>query len=439
MHVTTPDHDANSASAILRRVIDNVPALIGYWDSDLRNIVANEAYVDYFGLSPDQVRGMHIRDVLGPEVYEMNRVYIEGALEGARQQFDRTLIDTKGNIRYTQATYIPDVDGSVVRGFFVQVADISRRIEAERERDDAVRLFETSMHHAPIGQAVLDTSGRWLQVNQAMCDLVGYSATELRTMSFRDIVHPDDIAAADLNLAQLVNGPHNHIESEKRYVRKDGTFVYVQRNAVIVRSAGDHASDIIIAQIHDITRRRNAEAELARQAVSDSLTGLGNRHFLMAQLDGLEQSRGTETGLLFVDLDRFKTINDTHGHAVGDELLVEVAERIRHTINDVDEACRIGGDEFVVLARSATTAEDVARCRLELKNAVSGTYALSLLDKPVTITASVGSSWSGADDHRSLLAIADESMYQDKARARARESIARSTATRISDVDAGPD
>lgn len=399
---------------MLRRVVDTVPALIGYWGADLRNVMANHAYADFFGLQPDQVRGMHIREVLGPALFESNRAHLDAALRGEQQQFDRTLVDAAGRTRHTQATYIPDIVDEVVVGFIVHAIDVSPRVAAEQARDDAVTLFETSMLNAAIGQAVIDASGRWLQVNQAMCDLTGYDADELRQLSFRDITHPDDVAAADLHVAQLLDGERTQIESEKRYIRKDGKTVWVQRNAVIVRGADTHTDDIIIAQIQDITRRKNAEAELARQAVTDALTGLGNRHSLLAQIDALAHPRGAGIGLLFLDLDGFKSVNDTHGHVVGDELLVAVADRITRSVGDLDLACRIGGDEFVVIIYSATSPEDIERRRVALKRAVAGDYLLPSLTEPITIGASVGSSWSNTGDHRDLLTVADQDMYRDK-------------------------
>ena len=401
--------ETGSDADILRRVIDSVPALIGYWSADLRNLAANEAYVEYFGLTPEKARGMHIRDVLGPEVHELNRPYIEAALAGTPQQFDRTLIDVHGMVRHTQATYVPEIVDGRVRGFFVHVAEVSRRVEAERARDEAISLFETSMHHAAIGQAVVGTDGRWLQVNQALCELTGYTAEELQELSFRDITHPDDVEAADRHLAQLLDGSRTHIQSEKRYLRKDGSVVWVQRNAVIVRGTG--ADGIVIAQIQDITRRKVAESELARLAVTDALTGLGNRHLLMAQIGRHDAG---PLGLLFLDLDGFKRVNDTHGHGVGDELLVAVARRIADGIDPADLACRIGGDEFVVLIRSATSSSEIEQYRSELKAAVTGTYRLTSAPIVIEVAASVGSSWSADGDHSALLRAADKHMYADK-------------------------
>ena len=138
----------------LRLVLDSLPAMIGYWDHGSRNVIANQAYVDFFGKSPDEIRGQHIRDLLGDELYALNLPYITRALAGEEQLFERTLIDQHGVTRYTQASYVPDVVHGKVRGFYVLVTDVTARVQAERARDEAVRLFQISMRHAPLGTVV---------------------------------------------------------------------------------------------------------------------------------------------------------------------------------------------------------------------------------------------------------------------------------------------
>lgn len=115
----------------LLSALDHLPAMVAYWDKDCVNRIANAAYVEWFGMSPAEIYGMHIRDLLGPRIYQLNLPYIQGALAGRTQLFNRTLVDTRGRTRYTQASYIPHtVDESVV-GFFVLVTDISERVRAE--------------------------------------------------------------------------------------------------------------------------------------------------------------------------------------------------------------------------------------------------------------------------------------------------------------------
>ena len=157
-----------------------------------------------------------------------------------------------------------------------------------------------------------------LYVNPALCAMFGYSATELIGVDLRNFVHPGDVAIAEAAYDVLKNGSQSHVASELRLIRRDGTTIWVQRNAVKV--PGTHGSDdIIIGQFQDVTARKRAEAELARQAVTDALTGLGNRQ---AFLDSVQNQRdavpAASVGIVFIDLDGFKQINDAYGHAAGD-------------------------------------------------------------------------------------------------------------------------
>lgn len=118
-------------------ILNGLPALIGYWDADLRNQLANNAYVEYFGLTPEQIHGRHIREVIGEDLYAKNLPFLERALAGERQMFDREIPTPSGEKRYTQASYIPDIVDGRVRGIFVLVTDISQRRIAEIEAEEA--------------------------------------------------------------------------------------------------------------------------------------------------------------------------------------------------------------------------------------------------------------------------------------------------------------
>ncbi|MGZ8178686.1 diguanylate cyclase domain-containing protein [Williamsia sp. SKLECPSW1] len=406
--MTSLPRDAQHAAL---HAFDGVPAAIGYWDRSLRNLAANAALRRLVGV--DDATGRDVAELVGSEMFALDRPHLEAVLIGERQDYTRTLIDAAGFGRHVRVVLVPDlVDGRVV-GFFSQLTDVPATPGLDLHRDESLALMTTMMDHAPIGKAVLTTTGRCLRVNPALCALLGYSAEELTATSLRDLTHPDDLADADAHLAALRDGTCEEIEAEKRYIRKDGSVVWVQRNAVIVRAAHGDTDDLIIAQIQDITRRKAAEEALARQATTDALTGLGNRHLLISQLGEIARSAETGVGLLYLDLDGFKVVNDTHGHTVGDELLVAVADRIRAVIGVTDSAARIGGDEFVVLVHSARTATDLERQRVRVKRVLSEPYALGSAVEQVRISVSAGSSWSG-DDPASLLRLADEHMYRDK-------------------------
>ena len=399
----------------LRLLLDRLPALIGYWDRELRNVVANQSYVDYFGMTPDEIRGRQIREVLGEEVYALNLPYIRGALAGREQLFERTLIDQQGATRYTQASYLPDIVDGAVRGFYVQVTDVTARVEAERARDEAVRMYEISMANSPFGNGVFDTSAHALQVNPALCELLACTAADLIDKDFRRFIHPDSLMDAEMDLVALVRDS-SQISSEHRYVRLDGTTIWMQHNAVLVPGAHG-ADDVIVAQFQDVTARREAETELARMAVTDSLTGLNNRHALEECVQRHGDVRlGASVGIIFVDLDGFKDVNDAHGHVAGDAVLIEAAARLTAVAPEPNSVFRLGGDEFVVVVPSAESAGSVAELAGLIGQVMDGRYEIA--PTPVTVAASVGCAYGPADDVEALMRIADSNMYEHKARRR---------------------
>jgi diguanylate cyclase (GGDEF)-like protein/PAS domain S-box-containing protein len=402
----------------LRLLIDNIPAIVSYWDCELCNVVVNQAFIEFFGKTPAEIHGRHLREVFGEHQYELSRPHIEGVLAGEKRVSGRALTDRQGSTRHGETIYIPDIVEGEVRGFYVyvQVTDVTARVEAEHARDDAMRLLQISMDNAPVGQAIVDVSIHALYVNPALCAMFGYTAAELIGVDLRNFVHPDDVATAAADFDRLKNGVQSHVTSELRLVHRDGTTIWVQRNAVMV--PGTHGSDdIVIGQFVDISARKRAEAELARRAVTDALTGLGNRQ---AFFDCVQNRQDAEAagwvGIVFIDLDGFKQINDAYGHAVGDSVLIQVAQRIEQIVVAPDSVYRLGGDEFVVLSANAEAEEHVAELANRLRCALTGSYDAPLT--PLTLSASVGSAWGPTDDIERLLRDADARMYRNKARCR---------------------
>jgi diguanylate cyclase (GGDEF)-like protein/PAS domain S-box-containing protein len=401
----------------LRQLINHLPGIVGYWDRNLRNVIANDAYLNYFAMAPHQVHGRHIREVLGETVYALNLPYIMGALAGREQLFERELIGLAGIRRRTLLSYIPDIVDGEVQGFYIQGTDLTEQAEAERTLDDGRRLFEISMANAPFGKAVVTTTGEMLLANPALCALIGYNADELVGRDYRDFVHPDDVAAGEQEMASLLAGTITQVSSERRYIRRDGTVIWMQRSAVLVPGRLPGAEDLVIAQFQDVTARRKAEAELARLAVTDQLTGLYNRRALVSHVAEHQSARpGTPVGLIFIDLDGFKHVNDTHGHATGDIVLAEVARRLSNTVAEPDSAYRLGGDEFVVFVPDAARDTEVAELAATVCAALTGRYTAD--SSEFRLTASVGWTWGHDGKAEDLIRNADIDMYRHKARLR---------------------
>ena len=400
----------------LRLLLDAVPMMVSYWDRDLTNRLANEAFAECFGMTPTEMYGRGLPEVLGANLYRLNRPHLDGVLAGETRVFERTLIDAHGETRYVEVAYVPEIVDGEVTGFYEHVTDLTSRVDAEHHRDDALRLLQISIEDAPIGLSIVDTSIRVIYVNPAFCAMFDTTPDEVVGTNLRDYVHPADLDTIEADFDALKNEAQTNVATELRYVRPDGTTMWLQRNAVMV--PGSHGTDdLIIGQFQDVTARKVAEAELARLAVTDPLTGLFNRQ---AFVDSVQQQRDSEpsapVGIVFVDLDGFKSINDEHGHAVGDSVLVLFAERLSQIVTAPDAVYRLGGDEFVVLSTTAATEAHVDELADVLRDELSGIYDTGSVQ--VRLSASVGSTWGPIGDIEQLLRNADARMYTNKARMR---------------------
>lgn len=409
----------------LQQLIDRLPAMVAYWDADLRNVVANQAHWSFFGKTPDEIRGLHITELLVGELGEASLPYVDAAMAGEDQVFEKTLIDHTGVTRHVQAAYLPDVVDGQVQGLYIQVTDVTARVEAERSRDEAQRLFQISLDSAPFGKAVLTLDGHALYVNPALRQLLGHPSHAASVLKYDDGVHPDDLAAVQQDWHDLLSGAVSQTSTEVRYIKSDSTTIWVHRVAVLV-PAGHDGADVVVAQFHDVTSRKFAEAELARLAVTDPLTGLYNRHSLVA---GIADHRAAQPaawlGAVFIDLDGFKQINDLHGHAAGDAVLEAASRRLGEAVSPPNSVYRFGGDEFVVLLVDGVAHDVVERLADDLIDVLSGSYLVDGAE--VTLTVSVGWACSATADAAELIRQADASMYRHKGRNRSAAAVGRLT------------
>lgn len=384
-----------------RLLADNVPGMIGYWDSDMRCRFANQAYIEWFGREPDAIVGITMLELVGEDLFSKNAPYIYAALAGERQNFERALTKPSGEVGYVWAQYLPDIGPTgEVRGFYAMLTDVSelkQRNLAEQESnilktavlssthylviattpdgvvtmfnaaaqdalgysaeevigkrtpaawhdpteviartkalnaelgttlepgfvtfvakagrtgsdshewtyiakdgrrfpvlisvtqlrgedgtisgylgvveditdkknaEEALRTseatFRTAMENASIGMTIQDPSGRWLRVNKALAQLLGYTEAELLEQNFRSITHPDDLDKSMRLIEQMLSGELDTYTIEKRYLRKDGSTVWAQLNVSAVHNP-DGSPQFLVAQVQDITERREIE------------------------------------------------------------------------------------------------------------------------------------------------------------------------------------
>ena len=249
--------DATTEARVFHAVLDRLPAMVAYWDRDLRNVIANDAYVEWFGITPAQMRGIHIREVLGERVFAMNLPYIEGALAGEEQLFDRTLVDTLGRTRHTQASYVPDIVDGEVRGFSGLVTDVTPRVEAKRAMDEAQSLAQVGSWELVLGTGELTFSDELFRIFGS--EPGGFVPT---VESLTERVHPDDVArvVATRERAAREGGEY---ALDYRIVRPDGAVRELHSRG---RPVADQAGNVVrlTGTIQDVTDVNEAARELAR-------------------------------------------------------------------------------------------------------------------------------------------------------------------------------
>jgi diguanylate cyclase (GGDEF)-like protein/PAS domain S-box-containing protein len=327
--------------------------------------------------------------------------------------------DRHGDIRWLRISTRTLTSDGPPFSVLVSFVDVTEQRTAAAQLEEAQNRFELAFEHAPIGVCMVALDGQLLQVNQALCDIIGYTEEELLATTFQELNSLNDLTPHAKPLQQLVEGELSTYEMEMRYRHRDGSEVWALTTTAVVRS-NDGAPLHYIGQIMDVTERRRLERQLRHHAEHDMLTGLANRRVFNAELGrqlARERRYGGESSLLMIDLDGFKDVNDAMGHAAGDLVLQAVADLLAARVRDTDVAARLGGDEFAVLlpetprSGAETLAIDVVQAVRELSVDVGdGRHA--------AVTASVGVACSDelpdGGDEDALLAAADVAMYEVK-------------------------
>jgi diguanylate cyclase (GGDEF)-like protein/PAS domain S-box-containing protein len=299
--------------------------------------------------------------------------------------------------------------------------------ESKRQQVEALARFETIYQGAAIGISLISPDGVFLDVNPAFELMFGYTMAELRTMTFRDYTHPEDIEHNEKLFQEMMDGRHDTYEIEKRFCRKDGQLVWGHVAAALQRGP-DGEPQYAISMVENITERKEAERQIAYLAYHDELTGLANRSRFQEELEAaIARARRLDlaVGVIFMDLDNFKLVNDSLGHVAGDDLLVQLSARLMALTRETDMVARQSGDEFLLLLSDLASGpailpgteaallvvESVARRVHEL---FKEPFTLEGVDFTITASLGIGVFPRDAVDGKSLLSHADVAMYRSK-------------------------
>jgi diguanylate cyclase (GGDEF)-like protein/PAS domain S-box-containing protein len=406
-----------------RRIVETATEGLWVLDKDNCTKFVNQQMAFMLGYREDEMLGKMLFAFMDDEGVEIAQSNLERRRQGICEAHDFKFRRKDGTDLWAIVSTAPffDSDGEYA-GALGMLSDITDRKQAEEALRKSEEQFRLMFELAPIGIALNSLDGHFLKVNQALCHALGYTPKELLNRTFAEITHADDLTA-DLSLTKkLMQGEIAHFQLEKRYIAKDGSIVSSILHVTLVRDAAGKPLHLL-GQVVDITDRKRMETQLIHDAFHDSLTGLYNRVLFIDRLKQAitrsNRSPEEQFAVLFLDLDRFKLVNDSLGHLVGDQLLIAIAERLQSCLRACDTLARFGGDEFAILLEPLQTVSDATLIAERIQQALN--RPLNLDGYEIFTTASIGIAFSttGYSFPSDLLRDADTAMYCAKEQGKA--------------------
>ncbi len=377
---------------------------------------------DLLGRRDHEVVGHHVNEFILPDDVADLAPLIESVDTGHHTRAVARVVTVTGDVKWVAANAVPTFDErGATNGAVVNVRDVTVEHTTRTHLARSERQFRLAMESAPVGMAVVDLDRRLLVVNPVMCTLVGRPAEWLLQHGISDIIDPAD-EELDLRMRnEVLAGNTDYSRQLKRLRRPDGVTVWVEHSVGLLRSeSGEPLS--YVSTFVDVTESRAAHEQLRFQATHDSLTQLVNRRDLYRRAEILQRRTprtGEHVGVLYVDIDGFKTINDSFGHAVGDLVLTDAAQRLAAIGRQDDVVARVGGDEFVILLPALHSDEDALAVAEAVVRAIEEPFRVE--ERSIALGVSVGVAIAiPGETPDDTLRRADAALYEAKLRGRGR-------------------
>ena len=398
-----------------------IPAMVGYFDMSETCLFANDAGLRSLGVSRADIPGLSMRAALGETVYAQHAPCVREALQGRRARLDGK-VAFAGREAHFQAHLIPDRrDGGAQRGYYLMTFDITALKEAEARRAKVEGQLRAITDNLPVAITYLDAEQRYRFVNRTGLEWLCRPADQVIGQRIGDILRPAAYEHQRESIEQGLTGKRVTFESES----VTGDVMRILHYAYIPDIEPDGNVAGLYGLATDVSALKKVERQLSLLVRSDVLTGLANRYqFNEAMPLALSRARRALSGiaLMYLDIDHFKSINDSLGHAAGDEVLKAFALRLQQSVRTTDTVARLGGDEFVVILEGVNNAEEaqVVACKI----VANVSCPLTVDGRPLTMTTSIGIAFrheivaADAATVEAMIGRADAALYAAKASGR---------------------
>ncbi len=417
--IRTAHEELESSEAELRSAMDSLPYPMAYIDKSYRYRLVNRRLETLVGKQRHELIGKDLLTIFSQKRFDEVKPLWDRVLRGETVSTERLIVSGDGEERWMTLRYTPryDADGQVM-GIYAAATDIDELKRTEIELRRANWMLSSHFENSPLAVIEWDHEFQVRRWSPQAEKIFGWSESQVLGKHFRDwrfVVEDDDPQFAAVNM-RLMEPEHPRTTSLNRNYRNDGRIIWCEwYNSSLRDESGQIVSILSLAQ--DVTTRVLAEERLVYQATHDGLTNLPNRAMLqerMQQAIARARRSGVRVAALFIDLDRFKEVNDTLGHRIGDELLREIAERLKRTLRESDFLVRLSGDEFMVVLEQLADLDPPRRVATKILEEIR--QATNIEGHEIHVSASIGISLfpDDANDVESLLKNSDMAMYRAK-------------------------
>lgn len=417
LHNITSRRDVEDQLKLQTRMLEAASNGIVITDKGGHIIWANQAITTLTGYEVEELVGqkpsIFKSGSQSPESYELLWDTILAGKVWKGQIINKRKDGSLYNEELTITPYLNEA-GEVTHHIAVK-QDVTDRVEVMKALRESEETFRALFERTNDAVFIIDVDLNHIAVNQQAADMLGYTVEELEGMRTDQIVAPQEWENAQERAEQLRRGEIPPIY-ERVMLHKDGRLINVELSVAPVMDENGDLSHIQ-SIVRDITARKRQEAELQRLALYDQLTGLPNRVLLYERFNlAVEHAKRNDLciALLFIDLDNFKTVNDSYGHDVGDRVLQLTAHRMEQALRKSDTVARLSGDEFAIMIENITQKQECGKMAEKVIDAIHGIEAVD--DYPVALGASIGISVFPDDGEKfdDLLVTADQRMYKVK-------------------------
>ncbi|MRH44495.1 EAL domain-containing protein [Aquibacillus halophilus] len=378
-------------------------------------VECNQGFTDLTGYRCEELTGKSFLSIVHKDDKSSMKNNFNKSIHGeiARREFRMISKDETVRTVNTDAVPISSNDGETL-GLFIIGKDISKQKELESLVYQQDRKFRSLIENSNDIVSLINEDGEVFYRSPSMEREFGYAPDEVQT-GYNSLIHPDELERSKQLYVEIINKPNQVIKTELRLLHKNGEWRHVEVSAKNLI----HNEDIkgIVVNYHDITALKRAHEEIHHMAYHDFLTGLPNRRFFEDKLE-LELNKAKETNsklaVLLIDLDRFKFINDTLGHDIGDRVLKEVSKVLKSCVSEKDMVARIAGDEFVIIISELTDDQRVINVATNIKEKLQFPFIINNYELFATSSIGISIYPDSGEDIKTLLKNSDVAMYLAK-------------------------